>query len=380
VPRVDLTLSVDIERSARVLQTMGIFDVPERKTAAVEYHFEVPLHERPWQVGLIVGPSGAGKSTVARHLFADALREGYEWRRGAAIVDNFGDRAIKDIVGALSSVGLSSPPAWLKPFEVLSNGERFRVNLARAILDDAKTVCIDEFTSVVDRQVARVGAHAVAKAVRAINGKRLVAVTCHEDVLDWLQPDWVLEPHVGAFSWRSVQRRPGISVEIVRCERSAWKMFAQHHYLTTNIHEAAQCAVALISQKPVAFTSWLHLPHPRVRNFKREHRTVVLPDYQGCGIGAALSRTIGAICKASGFRFVSTTSHPSFIRHRAASPDWRTTRVPSNVKFPSSSRVSCMAGLARSYSVLRRTASFEYVGAAWPDRDEAALFMRGAAS
>jgi hypothetical protein len=215
MPRVDLTLETSIERSSRVKQLEGMFDVPENRLAKAEFHFDVPIDDRPWQIGLIVGPSGAGKSRVAKALFGDALKETYDWDADKAVVDGFGDLPVKEVVGALSSVGFASPSGWLKPYRVLSNGEKFRCNLARAIVDPAPLVAVDEFSSVVDRQVARIGAHASAKAVRAQPGKRFVAVTCHEDVLEWLQPDWVLEPHVGTFSWRE-HHLPNVVGAIIR--------------------------------------------------------------------------------------------------------------------------------------------------------------------
>lgn len=73
MPRVDLTVHVDIERTPRVTQLEGMFDVPRTERAVANYHFDVPIEEHDWQIGLITGPSGAGKSTVARHIFGDAL-------------------------------------------------------------------------------------------------------------------------------------------------------------------------------------------------------------------------------------------------------------------------------------------------------------------
>ena len=100
---------------------------------------------------------------------------------------------IKDITGILTAVGFSSPPSWIKPYRVLSNGERFRCDLARAILEGGELVVFDEFTSVVDRTVARIGSAAVAKAVRRTGPPRFVAISCHYDIARWLQPDWVLD-------------------------------------------------------------------------------------------------------------------------------------------------------------------------------------------
>jgi hypothetical protein len=373
VPSVDLALSSPVINSARVMQVLGMFDVPERRHSLAEFRFNVPLEERSWQIGLITGPSGAGKSQVARALFGEALVDGYDWPGDRAIVDGFGNAPIQEIVGALSSVGFASPPGWLKPYRVLSNGEKFRVNLARAILDDRPLVAFDEFSSVVDRQVGRIGAHACAKAVRARPNKRFVAVTCHDDVLEWLQPDWVLEPHTGAFSWRGHQRRPNVELEIVRCTRSAWRWFAPHHYLSSDLHPSARCFVGFINNQPAAFGALLHFPHPSTNAIQRIHRLVVLPDYQGLGIGAhAFPEALGGIARASGKRLTVTTSHPALIRAWARSVSWRMTRVPQLGRRHSGGLAEINA--TSSGGTARKVASFEFVGASLRD-EQLALRM-----
>ena len=65
-----------------------------------------------------------------------------------------------------------------------------RVDIARALCLEQSLVVFDEFTSVVDREIAKVSAYAISKAVRR-SKKKFIAVTCHYDVVDWLEPDWV---------------------------------------------------------------------------------------------------------------------------------------------------------------------------------------------
>ena len=157
-----------------------MFDVPIREKASLHLSAEVPGADEDWTIGLIVGPSGSGKSSVAREAFGAALYEGGGWDDDSAVVDGFGSLSTKDSTGLLSAVGFSSPPSWVKPYRVLSNGERFRCDLARALASADPLVVYDEFTSVVDRVVAKIGSAAVSKAIRKRkDGRRFVAVSCH---------------------------------------------------------------------------------------------------------------------------------------------------------------------------------------------------------
>ena len=187
-------VNTPIARTPRVAQVEGLFDIPPTKNVKLDWDVRLPLEEKPWNIGLIVGPSGSGKSTVAGALFGETLaaqKSLPDWPADQSILDGFPAKMpIKEVVGLLSSVGFSSPPAWLRPFRVLSTGEQFRVTLARLLAYAADLVVMDEFTSVVDRTVAQIGSAALAKTVRQ-RGQKFIAVTCHEDVEDWLQPDWV---------------------------------------------------------------------------------------------------------------------------------------------------------------------------------------------
>src|SRR5205823_9244860 len=140
--------------SPRVLQVRGMFDLPQAKTSSVEWDVCLPLDERPWHIGLIVGPSGSGKTTIARQIWPPPRAP--EWPRDRSVLDGFPPRlSIKDVAEILSSVGFAAPPAWLRPFHVLSTGQQFRVHMARLIAQcqvfsaAPAPIVVDEFTSVV---------------------------------------------------------------------------------------------------------------------------------------------------------------------------------------------------------------------------------------
>ena len=188
MPRIDCIVETEISTSVRARQICGMYDVPNNNRCKIEWNINAPIEDKEWNVGLIVGPSGSGKSTIARHLYPEQMAQELEWN-GKSIIDDFAkDIDIEKIAEACSAVGFKTIPAWLRPFRVLSNGEQFRVTLARTLLESKDVAVVDEFTSVVDRQVAKIGSHAVQKYVRR-NQKKFVAVSCHDDIIDWLQPD-----------------------------------------------------------------------------------------------------------------------------------------------------------------------------------------------
>jgi GNAT superfamily N-acetyltransferase len=232
--------------------------------------------------------------------------------------------SVEQITSAFNSVGFSSPPSWLKPYSVLSNGQKMRVDLARAILEEQKFFVFDEFTSVVDRNVAQIGSFAMQKAIRKTD-KKFIAVTCHFDVQDWLMPDWVFNTDTMTFQSFEGQKknRPDIKFEIFNYgDKSIWKMFAKHHYLSHSHNNAANVFIATVNDEIAGFISILHFPHPKVKNMKKVHRLVILPDYQGAGIGLKLLNEIGKLYKQEQQRFNIMTSAPSLIFALKKSKQW----------------------------------------------------------
>ena len=99
-------------------------------------------------------------------------------------------------------------------YHVLSTGEKFRADLARKLKDNA---VIDEFTSVVDRNVAKATSVAISKYIHKHNIKNLIISTCHEDIINWLEPDWVFNTNTGNLANGRYLRRPRINIEIYNC-------------------------------------------------------------------------------------------------------------------------------------------------------------------
>jgi GNAT superfamily N-acetyltransferase len=390
MPTQEITVTCPVFDSFRVQQVAGMFDVPLAAKCTERFRVELPTLDENWQIGLIVGPSGSGKSTIAREVYGDVLYTEADWPDDRAVIDGFGDVPLKQVVELFTAVGFSSPPSWVKPYQVLSCGERFRCDLARALsvasrhpraggdpernahqlgsrlrgndtnhgqlMTDNPLVVFDEYTSVVDRNVAKACSTAIAKGIRRGSiARRFIAVTCHYDVAEWLEADWVLDMATGRLERRRL-RRPTINVEITRCRMEAWQLFARHHYLSGSLAPGARCYLATWNGEPVTFCATL--PVITKKNHRRFTRIVTLPDYQGMGIGMKVVAAVASLHRAEGLRINVTSSHPALIRHCRHSPLWKTVNVrKAGSGARNRSRFKGYRG-----STGRAVVSFEYVG------------------
>ena len=357
-------------RAARV---KSLFNVDS--AAAVDIDVELPIEAQDWQIGVVVGPSGSGKSSIGAELWGGGYLWQPSWPDDQPVIEAIApDSSFDAVTGALASVGLGSVPTWLRPYPVLSNGERFRADLAKVLADKPAKVVIDEFSSVVDRQIAQIAAGAFAKAWRRHNGQA-VLLTCHYDVLDWLQPDWVFdtatgEYHRGRLRWC----KPTIELDIQQTDWSHWKYFEPHHYLKLPNMMAATCYIGLVNGEAVAhiaFTTRPGLVEARAARF------VVLPEWQGLGIGR---RMLDALCQLwmqgqnrynKPMPTMLNTSHPGLTKALRRDPKWtqisarlygdnsaksRKTLAKAALKFSSGTDVGSFGGHFRGIQ------GFRYLG------------------
>lgn len=182
--------------SERSLEILARFDVtPARLQELVAFHpFEKPDLPDTWGIGLIVGSSGTGKSL----LLAEFGTERHLWWDDRPVIEYF------ESPERLAAVGLNDVPTWCRPYQALSTGQRFRVDLAR-LLDPGAVV--DEYTSVVSRSVAMSASRALNSYVAKVNLTGLVLATCHRDVERWLAPDWVIDTDEGVLRDSAFTRR-----------------------------------------------------------------------------------------------------------------------------------------------------------------------------
>lgn len=374
MPSFDHVVTSDVKETKRTMKLRALFDVPPREKVACQWGVDIPIEDREWNIGLIVGPSGCGKTQIMTRAFGPPLS--LEWSSNAVIDDFPSSLAVQDIADICNAVGFNTVPSWLKPFAVLSNGERFRVELARALCEPGLVV-MDEFTSVVDRQVGKIASHAVQRHVRR-SGRQIVVASCHYDIIDWLQPDWIYEPALEKHRWRSLQRRPGINLSIRRVPREVWGVFHRHHYMSARLNPTTQCFCAFVSGEPVAFFGLVHRPVSRGRSRDGRpvygvSRVVTLPDWQGLGIIMALIDTVSSAYKSARGRVRGNVSHWAMSHALAKSPNWRLVQKPRTRKPP-----RLFTENRRDAIGMRPSAVFEYVGPAMGIVEAELLLARSA--
>lgn len=353
-------LSSTVPVSELALELIRDFDYETDGTTTFA-PYETPLLPDNFKIGVIVGASGTGKSTLLAD-FGKPVEHPWDSR---AICDHF-DNA-QDAQAKLFAVGLTSVPTWLKPYNVLSNGEKFRADLAVSLHDDA---VIDEYTSVVDRNIAIAASKSLRKYVNSNNIQRLVIVTCHRDVIPWLEPDWIIDTDAGAYviEPKECLHRPEMVVEVFEAQYTAWELFGKHHYLSADLSQAARCYLATFNGSPVGFVGALPLPSGTVRDAWRESRLVTLPDYQGLGLGPRFSDYVANGFTREGKRYFSKTAHPRLGEYRERSKEWRGTSTNKSVWGEERVKKEAERNAKRNkfttwtYNAVRFTYSHEFIG------------------
>ena len=350
---------------------MSYLEEIKRKYDIADYkEAKVVIPELPQDgIVLIVGTSGSGKSTILRGLgeHGQPKVEFYN-----SVIENFSTPERGEEL--LLACGLRSIPTWFRPPHTLSNGEHHRFEMAMCLDQDINK--IDEFTSVVDRDTAK----SLAYSVRKYYDQRgtiepLYIASCHRDIIDWLDPEWVYDTDLQVLDNRRspfrLGTRPELTLTIRGTSPEMWRYFSKYHYLDTRMSRSVHCYVGLLGDKPIAFHAAIHSTNRDIHSYWRGHRTVILPEFQGMGIGTRFSDAIAEMYVSKGMRYFSKTAHPSFGEHREKSPLWRATSTNKKSRKGSyllkDGSIRAMPGYGGNAQIALRDAnrvcySHEYVG------------------
>ena len=107
-----------------------------------------------------------------------------------------------------------------------------------------------------------------------------------------------------------------------------WTIFRKYHYLNTSLNNSSKCFLLIVNEKIAGFMAIIHFPHP-IKSYKKVHRLVILPDYQGIGLGTLFLNEIGKILNTD---FAITTSQPVLINSLKNNKNWVCTRNTRNTR------------------------------------------------
>lgn len=367
----------NIDKDIHLYSKIKQDEITNRISNAFDYEFDgvittdihVPKFPKEFEIGLIVGSSGSGKSSLLSK-FGDV--ENVSWDNDLCIASHFNN--FDEASARFGAVGLNSIPTWLKPYRVLSNGEKFRADMARSLHNNA---IIDEFTSVVNRECAISCSASISKYIRNNNLHNIVFASCHDDIIEYLQPDWIYNTDKKELSvGRCARQSKKIVLEVNQCCKQVWSMFAKYHYLSAQLNNSADCYIASWNNLPIGFGAILMMPGrfgSDTRKCVSEHRVVILPDYQGMGVGNKFSEYLGELYLSQGYRYFGKTANPRMGQHRERSNKWKATstnlKKPRDIKDLSDSAIKQLRPIGRNTSLKavqmtlsRLCYSHEYIG------------------
>lgn len=360
----DVTLSCEVFNSYRCKRAADSLDIDVKKKSVHNLRVVADL-KTPYNIGLIIGASGSGKTTLAKQIFGeDCFKSALDNTK--PIIEQFPEEyEYKTCADILSGVGLTQVPCWLRPVYTLSNGQKARAEAALLMCREGLTI-IDEWTSVVDRTVAKVMSHCIQKHARK-QEKQIVLLSCHYDVVDWLNPDWIIDCNKQEYIDRrllrqSFERQEKLQFDVRPVGRETWKYFSKYHYLSERLPAGYMETYGLFyGVNQIGFISYVnYVPHrPGTTKMLHANRIVIHPDYAGMGLGILLTNETAKIMKAKGFRIMCKFSSVPVYKSMQKASCWKLRKLERIIiKKPPAGNMNRKAGFREQV----KTYSFEYVG------------------
>lgn len=318
----ETTLNSPSERVLAVSESFGIgLDDTIKHTILQDYEFD-----ENFDVLYITGMSGSGKSSLLNEL-----RKHYgtidcevDMKTDTPIVDLVGDN-VGEALEILSLVGLGEAFLFIKPPKLLSEGQRYRFMIAKMLDSKQNVICIDEFTSFLDRNTARVVAYNLQKVCRRL-GTKLVVATAHNDLANYLMPSRVIDFTNGDmvvsenYDWGDFENPFLKDIQIVDGTMEDYKKLSKYHYKNTKTVPGVKHIFKMMYQNKMIGVAVYSCPNRQLRgrntyfnsrylnkgvpimkdinrDFLTGSRFIIHPLYRGCGLGSYLVRE--TICKTN---------------------------------------------------------------------------------
>lgn len=366
---LEVLLESPVDKSFRCKLAADSLDIDVNKKSV--HHLKIDNVQIPedWNIGIIYGASGSGKTTLAKKMFGEDVFESP--LKGELPIINQLPEALPydECARLLNGIGLNSVPCWIRPVYTLSNGQRARAEAVLLMCQDKEIVCIDEWTSVVDRNVAKAMSHCIQKFAKA-QKKKIILLTCHYDIIEWLKPDWLIDCNKQEFVLPKskdffFEGRDKIQIDIRPADKASWKYFSKYHYLSEKLPKGQiYCFGVFIGENQIGFQCFAQYVPP-VKGRKKifhSNRTVIHPDYQGFGIGIkVISLTSQYMVDTYDYKVMAKFSSTPVYKAMIKQPDWKFLKVVRTMgKMHQGGTMSKRVGTFREYGAT--SYSFEFTG------------------
>lgn len=292
--KIEIKLQSEVFNTFRCQAAANSLDIDVKKKSVHKLNINNVNIPKDWNVGIIYGNSGSGKTTMAKKIFGENIFN-VKLNENLPIIEQLPKEfTYEECAAILNGIGLNSVPCWIRPVKTLSNGQKARAEAAY-LMCNSEMVIIDEWTSVVDRTVAKAMSLCVSKFAKKKN-KKIILLSCHYDILEWLIPDWLIDCNKQEFILPKsndffFEKREQLKFDIKEIGRESWKYFSKYHYLSELLPGGKLYLYGLFhNDNQIGFQCFAnYTPHKKGTTIiYHSNRTVIHPDYNGLGLGILL--------------------------------------------------------------------------------------------
>jgi ABC-type transport system involved in cytochrome c biogenesis ATPase subunit/GNAT superfamily N-acetyltransferase len=296
----------------RTKEVAEAFGLGADQTREFTLYQDLAIHIHPTDLMLITGDSGSGKSALLKALKADLGADAADAGDlkidpNTPIIETIGKNTA-DAIEALSQVGLNDAFLFLRPYRELSEGQKHRYQTALLAASGKPFWVIDEFTSTLDRDTAKILAFNLQKQARRM-GAAVIAATTHRDLQRDFAPDVHIHKRYGKEV--TVKYHPGAHADACSLTRQMtiqagtaadYKQLSQFHYRTSRLpplrrvfclkRKGELCGVIVYSNPPPMCFGRSKVWKGNLQQLNREvaaiSRVVMHPKYRSISLGAKL--------------------------------------------------------------------------------------------
>jgi len=307
------------EPTERVINVAEAFGLGLDQWDKFVVYDNVELRIGPTDIVYITGDSGSGKSVLLKALEKDIKQDMHTTsinvtdikpKPNKPLIETVG-KTIEEALELLSKVGLNDAFLFLRSYEQLSDGQRYRYKIAKMIESQAQFWIMDEFAATLDRDTAKIVAYNLQKHARQ-QGKAVLAATTHTDLLEDLHPSVRIHKRFGKeitvnYYSNEAAKECGLSKEmqITEGKTEDWRKLAGFHYRSHKIVAPRKifclkrsdelCGVIVYNYPPpTCFGRRLVLPKMSMKELNKKlsiiTRVVIHPKYRTIGLGIKLVR------------------------------------------------------------------------------------------